>query len=95
LIVDALGEAVRREFEGIMEGQTYRYRSDFARKYFGQGRDEGRAEGKASMLLRLLHRRFRSVPEAVEQRVLQSEVACLDAWAERVLDATTMDEVFA
>ncbi len=38
----ALPEAIRRILEARMQG--YEYQSDFARKYYGQGREEGRQE---------------------------------------------------
>jgi hypothetical protein len=39
VIIDALPEAVRQILEARM--QSYQYKSDFARKYYGQGRDDG------------------------------------------------------
>ena len=44
VILMALPEALRRILEARMQG--YEYQSDFARKYYGQGRDEGRQEGR-------------------------------------------------
>ena len=43
-ILMALPDAVRRILEAHM--QSYEYRSEFARKYYGQGREEGREAGR-------------------------------------------------
>ena len=40
LVLTSLNEAVRRALEAKMKG--YEYQSDFAKKYYGQGRDDGR-----------------------------------------------------
>jgi hypothetical protein len=44
VIIDALPEALRQIIEARM--QSYQYKSDFARKYYGQGRDEGLQKGR-------------------------------------------------
>jgi hypothetical protein len=43
VIIDALPATVRQVLEARM--QRYEYKSDFARKYYGQGLQEGRQEG--------------------------------------------------
>jgi hypothetical protein len=44
VIIDALPAAVRQTLEARME--RYEYKTDFARKYYGQGRQEGLQEGR-------------------------------------------------
>jgi len=64
-----------------------------------QGRDEGQArgqaEGRAALLLRQLGKRFGALPAAVETKVRAAGSDTLDLWAERVLDARSLDDVFA
>ena len=60
-----------------------------------KGREEGRAQGSASILLRQLNRRFGPLSADVTRRLAQSTPEQLEIWAERVLDARTIDEVFA
>jgi flagellar biosynthesis/type III secretory pathway protein FliH len=60
-----------------------------------QGHREGQQEGQCKMLLRQLTRRFGVLPEAVEKRIARAEAAELQDWALRVLDARSLDEVFA
>lgn len=45
LIFATLPEIAVRALEGLMESGKYEYRSEFARKYFAQGRENGREEG--------------------------------------------------
>ena len=80
--------------------------SDFAREHFGkgrlegrvegrvEGRIEGRVEGQAAMLRRQLTLRFGPLPERLEQRLVSADSDTLLRWAERLVSATTVDEVF-
>ncbi len=59
-------------------------------------RDEGRAEGQAKSILRLLDRRGVPVSEADRDRITScTDLAVLDRWFDRAITATTTDEVFA
>jgi len=59
-----------------------------------EGREEGRKEGKR-LLLRLLTLRFRELPEPVVAWVQGATPEELELWAERILTAASLDEVFA
>jgi hypothetical protein len=91
LLLESVNEATRRALEATMKG--YVYQSDFAKKYVGQGRAEGRAEGARSMLLRLLRARFGELPASVVARVESSEASVLERWGDRVLSAKTLADV--
>jgi hypothetical protein len=58
------------------------------------GIEKGLQQGEATLLRRLLTRRFGPLPEWVEQRLTQSGQADLERWADRVLDAPTLADVF-
>ena len=59
-----------------------------------RGMNRGRVEGERALLRRQLRRRFGVLsPETVE-RVDQASARDLGSWAENVLDAGTLDEVF-
>lgn len=60
-----------------------------------EGRLEGRQEGEALLLRRQLRRRFGDLPEWVEARLSDADEAQLGHWADRILDAPTLDAVFA
>jgi hypothetical protein len=46
-------------------------------------------------LLRQLGRRFGSLPEDVVERVQQAGTHELEHWADRILDATSLEDMFA
>lgn len=60
-----------------------------------EGMEKGIATGAANTLLRLLRTRFREVPADVESRVRGATTDELDRWADRILFAATLDDVFA
>ncbi len=60
-----------------------------------RGRLVGKTEGEARLLLKQLGLRFSDPSEAVRTRVETATPEQLDLWAERVLTAKTLDEVFA
>jgi hypothetical protein len=57
--------AARAILEDLMANGTYPYQSDFAKRYVAQGRDEGRAEGKALAVLAVLAARGVKVSAAL------------------------------
>ena len=74
----------------IVPGQEARIMSIAAEQW----KAEGKAEGKADLLLRQLRRRFGDVPESTLERVLGAPDGDLDEWAENILDAPSLDAVF-
>ncbi len=59
-----------------------------------EGEARGEAQGMAAMLLKLLDKRFGTVPSDIVDRVRVSSIDELGQWAERVLTAETLDHVF-
>jgi len=59
-----------------------------------EGRQEGMAQGERELLLRLLGRRFGELPMAVRERVTAAQTPELDRWAEQLLAAASLEEVF-
>ncbi len=59
-----------------------------------EGRQEGRHEGERAVLERLLRRRFGLLSPAVAERLRRASAGEIEAWADNVLDADTLDEVF-
>jgi len=56
-------------------------------------REEGRKEGRADLLLKQLAVKFGPLSEQTVARVQSAKLEELDQWAERVLSATTLEEV--
>ena len=59
------------------------------------GKAEGKAKGKAETLLRVLERRFGSVPADLRNRAQQATLEQLDRWVDRALDVARVEDVFA
>ncbi len=54
-----------------------------------------RLEGKASLLKRQLRRRFTDLPTWIDERVEKANQHELESWADRVLDAERLEDVFS
>ena len=62
-----------------------------------KGRKEGEIKGRVAMLHRLLVKRFgeNTIGLSLQDRLMNSSPEQLDALAEQILDAETIDEVFS
>lgn len=74
-----------------MAGLTERLLNEGIQK----GVQKGRQEGELNVLLRLLTRRFGPLDAATEQRLQETSSEELERWADNILDAASLDEVFA
>ncbi|WP_433175724.1 hypothetical protein [Actinoallomurus sp. CA-150999] len=82
-----------------MKLKNYEYQSDFARRYFDDGKVEGRAEGEvegaAKIILMVLSGRGICVsPEARDRITACRDLAQLEAWAQRAGVVSTASELF-
>ena len=57
-------------------------------------RQEGHQAGEATLLARLLRKRFGDIPASILARLGTAEAAQLERWGERLFDAMTLTEVF-
>nr|VFK67657.1 MAG: conserved hypothetical protein (putative transposase or invertase) [Candidatus Kentron sp. UNK]VFK72879.1 MAG: conserved hypothetical protein (putative transposase or invertase) [Candidatus Kentron sp. UNK] len=65
-----------------------------------EGHQEGRLEGlleegETKLLLRQLSRRFHALPDEITERIHGADPNTIEIWADRVLDAKSLDEVFS
>ena len=58
------------------------------------GIEKGLQQGEVIMLKRLLTRRFGPLPAWAEQRLEQASPPELEGWADRVLEAQRLEDVF-
>ena len=79
--------------EGMQEGMEQGMERGMERG-MEQGVRQGRVEGERTVLERQLRRRFGPVPAELTERLRQASTADLETWAENVLDASTLDDVF-
>ena len=67
---------------------------EWNRELSEEGRVEGRRQGEAALLLRLLDRRFGPLDARTRARVARAGSARLLEWGERFATATTLADVF-
>jgi hypothetical protein len=95
VVLAALPEAARRQLEALMTTGTYEYQSEFARRYFHQGRAEGEAKGEAKAVLSVLSTRGIEVPDDARRRIMEcTDVELLDVWVRRAITADSVDDLF-
>lgn len=95
VVLSALPEAARRYLEALMASGTYEYQSDFARRYFFQGRAEGEAQGEAKAVLAVLDARGIAVDEASRAAITGcTDLGQLDVWVRRAVTVASARELF-
>ncbi len=91
LVLAALSAATRHHLEALMSTGIYEYQSDFARRYFS----EGKAEGEIRSLLAVLAARGFDVPAPVREQIKSStDLDQLEEWIRRAVTVGTIDELF-
>jgi hypothetical protein len=94
LVLMVLPAAARVWLEEFMTTTPFRYQSDFARRYFGQGEAKGKAEGEANALLAILDARNIPVPDDVRANIAAcTDIDVLDAWIRRAATAEKLEDV--
>ncbi len=67
--------------KGIIEGKI-------------EGIEIGVVKGEIKLLMRLLERRFGSLSNDLKDRVTKADADTVELWGDRVLDASSLDDVF-
>ncbi len=67
---------------------------EWTKRWKEEGREEGRQEASRALLKRQLELKFGPLPPAALQRLEEADADQLFQWADRVVAATTLDEVF-
>ncbi len=82
------------EDEPNMAGYAEYLRQEGKQIGLQEGRQEGRQEGERTVLERLLQRRFGTLSPEISKKLSEASSTDLENWAEKVLDAETLDDVF-
>ena len=77
-----------------MAGIVQTARDEGIQQGLSQGREEGIEQGERTLLRRQLRRRFGFLAPEADARIGGASSRDLESWAENVLDAGTLDEVF-
>ncbi|MBF0613770.1 MAG: Rpn family recombination-promoting nuclease/putative transposase [Magnetococcales bacterium] len=92
-----LSDAERQAYEQFQEG--LRAQASLVQNTWKVGKlegiEEGRKAGETAMLTRQLQRRFGTLPEWVHDRIAHADSSTLEAWSLRILDACSLEQLFA
>jgi hypothetical protein len=95
-IYSALDDNERRRYESEHPDEA-RTVSTYFQQARQEGRQEGRQEdvqkGESLVLLRLLRLKFGEIPDDIRRRIEAADAETLLTWSERILTATSVDEV--
>jgi Domain of unknown function (DUF4351) len=95
LILIFFAKNAPQALEAAMNSLGYEYQSDFARRYFFEGKAEGKAEVRLELILKQLTLRFGPLPAAAQSQVRGAQDGQLETLVERVLTAQTLEEALA
>lgn len=90
-----LQSKLMRDIGALERNRGMVYISSFERVGLERGRQEGRQEGQSMMLEFQMTKRFGELPLEIRERIAGATSAELKAWGEAVLDAPTLESVFA
>ncbi len=82
------------EEQGIQKGRQEGLQTGLI-KGRQEGIQTGRQEGQRELLARQLVRKFGNLPPSIEVRLMEADAADLLRWAENVVVAANLDDVFA
>lgn len=93
-LVRGAGEVpiLRRIAEGARDEAAMQ---TIAEMFEEQGLQKGVLIGERQVLIRLLSRRFGSLPARLLERIHRADAEALERWTERLLEADSLDDVFA
>ncbi len=90
-----LANRFKVEVRKIETERHMRYVTSIERLSREEGLEQGFLQGEASLLKRLLKRRFERLPEWVEERLKRASRDELEGWCDQVFDAKALEDVFA
>ena len=96
IIIDPMeNTTIRRWIEQGVEKGIQQGMAQGMHQGMQQGIEQGKDLGRASLLGKQLSRRFGYLPPGEEQRLKTARSDQLERWALRLIDASTLDEVFS
>jgi hypothetical protein len=87
---EELEEKCRKELEIFEEEMKVAYVTSWER----HGIKHGIKQGEETVLLHLLQRKFKNVPDVHRQKIEQANTETLLLWSVRILDSNNLEEIF-
>ncbi|MEQ5803222.1 hypothetical protein [Halomonas sp. H10-9-1] len=92
---EKLGAQMARFEEEVKMSYVTSFERIAEKRGMQRGMQQGEVSGRAQMLLKLLVLKFDELPASIESKVSQAGTEELEVWAERVLTADSLDDIFA
>src|ERR1700743_1591648 len=86
--------ALREVLQHFIPDHSEEIMQGFGQQYFEEGIARGKAEGEAQALVRLLEKRIGTVSEALRARIFAADLASIETWFDRAIEATEFESVF-
>lgn len=83
-----------QEINNMLSERVKSWEKNWMQQGMEKGKQLGREDGERALLLKQLIHRFGPLDEQVLQRLERADCNELERWAENILDARTLDEVF-
>lgn len=93
--VEDIGSTMDTDMKTTWEQLTDEMGDEWIAKGLAKGLEKGRVEALAGTLVRFLKRRFGDVPVHLADWVTGASEGTLQSWLDRVLDAESVEDVFA
>ena len=94
VLPEDLEEEFVRELCAFEKEKVMQYVSSIERIGFKKGKQQGMQQGESTMLFRLLERKFVKVSKKVKQKIEAADNDTLLEWGEKILNASTVYDVF-
>lgn len=91
---EALEPAFEEAVQQIEEETQMNYVTSVERVRLKREREEGKAEGFAALLSSQITRKFGTLPDWAKVRLVAADETTLSRWAEQILDARCIEDVF-
>ena len=91
-VVDGINDL--QEVRSMLAENIKSWFEEYEDKSRVQGRKEGREEGQALALQRLLSKRFGAISTELVDRIASASVTQIETWLDRVIDARELTDVF-
>ncbi len=80
--------------EQLEEEKQVSYITSIERIGIQKGMQQGMQQGEATIILRLVQRRFGPISKTYKQRITQADANTLLAWGDKILEAQTLEDFF-
>ncbi|HAT49625.1 MAG TPA: hypothetical protein DCS88_04710, partial [Alphaproteobacteria bacterium] len=98
-VTAGIAEDMKRQAAADMKRQVAadveRQVADMKRQVAADMERQGELKGKIQILLKMMQRRFGTLPDWVDQKITQADSASLDEWGLNMMDAQSLDTVFS